>query len=449
MNARLTLPRVLLTAALLTLAIPSPSWAAPRITILPQGDVPWSESIEVVVLFDFDSPAAESWREVDQLEFTLDGHGATQQITTHGQYSAPKATEIKLTTYLALQPGPHELGVSLALPHMPPVVASQSFNVVDSRTASEPGAGFFGAAPYLLWPDSAQVTARTGKVALEGSFAFNIPGAEIVEAGFMVDGVRHPAEPTGVAYYCATVDLADGTYKVQAYITDSFDHTYLSDTAEMSVSPTGLPRSTPLHQPPPPPQFKPGQAIVERYSGSVPTVELAGRFHIQFDTTGPVGDPYAPGAAAASGRQPGLHWLSYDDGVHSFDNAPPVVWRGNVFLWEYKFTKGDWQWHHMRLSGEVSDDGTLLKRLTLVDRLEGPAGCPLYSELVVTVVDVPAAPATGCPAGARLAFAFDENGWEQHLIACTYNFSDSADTSRELHLDLRAWKSARILAAFW
>ncbi len=428
----------------------TPVHAAVKINITPQGDLPWAKYTEIVVQFDMGEPTQTAWREVLEIIYKLDDKNITTQVTSVAKTTNLTSTIVKVSAALQIEPGQHTFAVSLTPARGGSVQASTVFNLIDQGGTTETAQEFFGAAPYMLWPDQLQVEARPGRVVLEGSFMFNISGAMVVDAGFKVDGVEYHSEPTGIAYFAVLVDLLEGVHTVEAFIVDSSGYKYLSDPCELTLSPTAAAHAFPTHSPTPVQQFGAQQVPGMLTSGGLPTQQLMGRFHLVLEADGPGPDPFAPGNSPPSDDGYSFSWLTYSDALGSFENCAPMVWRGDTFAWEYKFDRGDWQHHHMKLSGEVSSDGRLLKRLAFVDRYEGPPGSTIYSELTFTLVDVPLTrkeqPGV---APVPLGYAVDGKRWAQYLLAFEYDYFDAADTHSETHYKLADIDRARAYAGFW
>jgi hypothetical protein len=442
--------RLTLCAALGACIFAAPAQAAVTISITPQGEAPWAEYTEVVVQFELNEPAQQAWQQVQSVTYELDGKNCTSEITSGAKITSPTSTKMKLTAQLKLTPGQHTLIVTLTPPRGKDVQASSTFNLIDEGGTTGTAEEFFGAAPYLLWPEDVEAQARTGKVALEGSYMFSIPGAVVVDAGFRVDEIEYHTAVNGAEYFGVTLDLPEGLHNVEAFIVDSAGYTYLSDPVELTLSRLAAAHAYPTHAPPATQQYGRPAVLAQQTSGGVPTQNLAGRFHLQLDVDGPGPDPFAPGGAPPGDDEYSFSWITSEDAVGSFDNCPPIIWRGDSFLWEYKFDRGDWKYHHMRISGEVSSDGRLLKKLALVDRYEGPPGSTVFSELTCTAVDVPLARGgKGAIAAARLAFSFEGKRWDQYLVSFTYDYSDSANRTRDTHYKLKDIQRARCYAAFW
>jgi hypothetical protein len=432
------------------LCAPAPAHAEVKISITPQGDLPWSEYTEIVIKFDMGEQTKTAWREVQEIVYKLDDKNITTQLTNAANTINLTSTVVKVTAPLQIKPGQHTLTVSLTPGQGPSVQASTLFNLIDQGGTKETAEEFFGAAPYMLWPDQAPIQARAGRVALEGSFMFNISGAMVVDAGFKVDGVDYHSEPTGIAYYAVLVDLPEGVHTVEAFIIDSAGYTYLSDPCEMTLSNSAAAHAYPTHAPTPVGQFSNQASPALLTSGGLPTQQLLGRFHLVLEADGPGPDPFAPGNGPPIDDGYSFSWMTYSDACGSFENCAPMVWRGDSFAWEYKFERGDWQYHHMKLTGEVSSDGRTLKKLAFVDRYEAPRGSTVYSELTFTLVDVPLT--RKAPAGLAtvpLGYAAEGKRWAQYLIAFEYDYFDSANTRSETHYKLADIERARAYAGFW
>lgn len=429
---------------------PERAWAEVKISIKPQGELPWAEYTDIVVEFDMGAPAQAAWREVQEIIYELDDKNVTTQVTSVASTIALTSTIIKVTAALKIPPGQHTFTAALTPAQGPGVQGAAQFNLIDQGGTQETAAEFFGAAPFMLWPDQAQLEARSGRIVLEGSFMFNISGAMVLDAGFKVDGVEYHAEPTGIAYFAVMLDLPAGVHSVEAFITDSSGYTYLSDPCELVLTATAPAHAFATHAPTPVQQFGAKPVAGALTSGGLPTQQLLGRFHLLLEADGPGPDPFAPGNDPPNEDGYSFSWMTYSDALGSFENCAPLVWRGDAFSWEYKFDRGDWRYHHMKLTGEVSSDGRWLKRLAFVDRYEGPLGSTLYSELTFTLVDVPLTrkeqPGV---ASVPLAFAFEGKRWAQYLVSFDYDYFDAANPRSETHYSLADIDRARAYAGFW